>query len=387
MGFVFAIPAAPSGGKTTYRLAASIPTGARYILVRALYEDGESAPKVGLIPDGVDRTVTLAADKYLVPSGKQTTVFDASNRKLFVARHRIPLVTSPDLPIAVFRCEVDGTSCFGFEPSAGTSVSSAEIGMAVDAAGKTLYVTSRSTDGQRPPVVFRCALDGTSCSPTVLPFVRLADAPQVAIDSPRGKVIFVAASGPLLVQRCGLDLTGCETIDIFGLAGQTPPSNGSGSRPRISVDETHGRVHIADSDGTFVCNATFTTCSLRKDVGSPLSLIHDPSTGNIALLKAGTLERCAGDLTSCNSVPLATQNLPSMAMDPLTHKLHVVVTDGEGTHIARCNHDAGPCEMRFVAKRKASTSETIFDPMTKRLLTLTQTTTGFVMNIAGPWPP
>jgi hypothetical protein len=390
--FIAAIPA--TGDSTMkYHLKATIPPGATHLLVHALSDGGQGPGRAGVIADGVDVDVPLTAPTSFIQSSGLSAIFDKTNRKIIVARYRtLKLPTPNDSAIAAFRCNLDGTSCAHFDPSAGSFVEHSEVvAMAVDSGGQKLLFASRSSRDDRPLVVFRCNLDGTSCTSTVLPYVRAASTPRIAIDAPRGKVIIAASSTPLLVYRCALDVSGCEVVDVAGLAKQLAVP---ASYPYITVDESRARVQVVTTMGLFVCDASFTTCSYSSSVaGQYASITLEPSTGKMAVIMPGpatSLARCNGDGTSCVSTQLTSGwagTGTSIGLDEASRKLlFALSTQFDGTQIARCDVDNAPCTFSTMSNESLSGPHSIFDPVTKRLLTVAHKTDGFHLNTVGPWP-
>jgi hypothetical protein len=177
-----------------------------------------------------------------------SAVIDAANGKLLVVTVNGANSNKPSL----FRCNLDGTSCSYTDLSAGQPPNSAvALSAVIDAPnGKLLVATEDVANGGKPSL-FRCGIDGTSCSHADLAAgqaVNSGTAPSAVIDAANGKLYVAtqndANSGKPSVFRCNFDGTNCSHTDLSaGLGG------GSGKHPSARIDAANGKLLVATTNG------------------------------------------------------------------------------------------------------------------------------------------
>jgi hypothetical protein len=161
-------------------------------------------------------------------------------------------VSNNDKP-ALFRCNLDGTSCAYTDISAGAGTESGtSVLLAIDTANsKMLAVTADGSNRYRLSL-FRCNLDGTSCTHMDISAGAGATsgfAGSLAIDAANGAFLVVTQDnsnfGKPAVFRCNLDGTACMYFDFSGGAGQY-----SGTNPSLAIEPTTHAIAVVTQDGS-----------------------------------------------------------------------------------------------------------------------------------------
>lgn len=182
----------------------------------------------------------------LLPGGasEPKVLIETVNAKLLVVTRAI-VTRKP----ALVRCNLDATSCANIDISAGQGEGSAlgpSVGM--DRLNGKLVVVTRNEANAYRPGLFRCNLDGSSCSHTDvsggLP-PQTIGGPSMVVDAPNGRLLVVASNAhpygppPTLLIRCSLDGTACSHVDVS--AGQ---DYFSASVPEAVLDTANGRLLV-----------------------------------------------------------------------------------------------------------------------------------------------
>jgi hypothetical protein len=133
----------------------------------------------------------ISAGHGLFPSA----VIDVVNGKLLAAATDYP----NSFKAALIRCNLDGSGCALTDISAGQGTDSGTYPSAViDAAhGKLLVVTQNGANSNKPGL-FRCDLDGTSCTYTDISAGQGADSgwrPSAVLDAAHGALLVVTMNG------------------------------------------------------------------------------------------------------------------------------------------------------------------------------------------------
>ena len=239
--------------------------------VLVVTNDGSNSGKPTLLRCSIDGTSCTQADisagQGLNRGQLPSIAVDAANGKLLVVTEDASNSDKPSL----FRCNLDGTSCTWIDISAGQgSTSGYNSTIAIDAAnGKLLVVTDDGNNSEKPSL-FRCNLDGTSCTWTDISAGQgsfSGHTPAIAIDAANGKLVVAAqngsASGKPGLFRCNLDGTSCTWTDI-----STGRGTNSGFNPAIAIDATNGKILVVTEDfsnsgkpSLFRCNLDGTSCT------------------------------------------------------------------------------------------------------------------------------
>lgn len=182
-------------------------------------------------------------------SGLQpSAVIDTVNGKLLAVTNNVDKSNRASL----FRCDLDGTSCTHTDISAGEPGNSGnEPSAVIDAVNGKLLVVTANTASSGKPSLFRCNLDGTSCAHTDISAGQGAssgDYPSAVVDAVNGKLLVVTQNGgnsfkPSLF-RCNLDGTSCTHTDVS--AGQGPQC---GQNPFAMIDSANGKLLVVADDG------------------------------------------------------------------------------------------------------------------------------------------
>jgi hypothetical protein len=270
---------------------------------------------------------------------------------------------------SLFRCNLDGTACSHADISAGRGPNSGENPSAfVDAQSLQVLVVADDKTNPNGLSLFRCNVDGSSCSYADLSGGRRAGYfASAALDGSQGA--FVVASRDLdgmyptdaggtgsfpLVVRCLLDGGNCTFTDT--VAGDPP----SATRPSIVVDAPHERslvvanVIAQESASTgldlFRCDSSGLSCtstSLPLDPASGSQVVHDD--GPVALLDPSgkrlivamqtsgptqesrpSLVQCNVDGTDCTRMDISAGqrdiDMPSAVLDAVHRRVLVTAT-------------------------------------------------------------
>ncbi|TGM63469.1 PKD domain-containing protein [Leptospira meyeri] len=245
----------------------------------------------------------------------------------------------------------------------------------IDYVSRKMLVITRNNSNNDKPSLFRCNLDGTSCTHTDISAgqgINSGFQPNGVIDIANGKLLVVSVNysnnGKPGLLRCNLDGTSCTHTDIS--AGQ---GNNSGNDPIVFIDHLKGRLLVItrntsnnDKPSLFSCNLDGTSCT-HSDISAgqavlPISgygAVIDHVNGKLLLVKSDptnnfklTLLRCNLDGTSCTNNDISsgqatsTAYIPSAVIDHANGKLLVVITnDSNNSKLAllRCNLDGTSC--------------------------------------------
>ena len=265
--------------------------------------------------DGTGCTFTEIAGGAGSSSGYQPAVtVDTTNGKLLVATYDQSNSGKPTL----IRCNLDGTSCTHTDISAGQGTGSGQFpSITLDSASAKIDVVTTNNANNLKPSLFRCNLDGTSCTHTDLSTGQGNGSgayPSAAVDSGGAHLLVattnLANSGKPSLFVCALDGSNCVHHDISTRAG-----NASGYNPSIAVDIIQGHVNVVAQNGTtggallFHCNDDGSACE-RSDPFQG-GLATGPSSGfdllnrKIVSVAAGSLginvSRCDAEGLNCSN--------------------------------------------------------------------------------------
>lgn len=194
------------------RPSASIDTTNQKLLV--VTENGANASKPALFRCNLDGSACGYTDISVgqgMNSGRYPSlVIDAANQKLLA-------VTSTGL----FRCNLDGGNCAFADIYGGYGVGGWSSSV-FDAANKRLLVAREAG----PPAIqlFVCSPDGFACTYIDVTQGKMAGGPSVVIDVTNQKLLIVCGvSGMPGLFRCNLDGTNCGFTDISGGQGAEYP--------------------------------------------------------------------------------------------------------------------------------------------------------------------
>ncbi|MCW7481585.1 chitobiase/beta-hexosaminidase C-terminal domain-containing protein [Leptospira kanakyensis] len=146
-----------------------------------------------------------------------------------------------------FRCNLDGSSCVFIDISAGQGGSSGTYpSIVVDTMNRKFVVTTCNGSNNSKLGMFRCDLDGTNCSHTDISAgqgLNSGNASSAIIDTVNAKLITVTANGanngkPGLF-RCNLDGSSCTHTDISSAQGTN-----SGNMPVTLLNPFNGKILV-----------------------------------------------------------------------------------------------------------------------------------------------
>ncbi|WP_332461318.1 fibronectin type III domain-containing protein [Leptospira chreensis] len=311
---------------------------------------------------------------------------------------------------SLFRCNLDGTSCTHTDISAGQGPGSSGSHSSIEVDhvnGKLLVVTSNYNNSSKPSL-FRCNLDGTSCTHTDISVGQGANScyqPKIVLDHTNGKLLVVTHNGannykPSLF-RCNLDGTSCTHTDIS--AGQ---GGSSGGQPSVVLDHVNGKLLVVTTNSAnnakpslFRCNLDGTSCT-HTDIsagqgtssGGQPSVVLDRVNAKLLVVTANygnsskpSLFRCNLDGTSCTHTDISAGQgsesgvIPSAALDQINGKL-LVATQSNGTYnskpsLFRCNLDGSSCTYTDISAGQGNNSglfpSAILVPISGKLLVVT----------------
>ncbi|MBE7437802.1 MAG: S8 family serine peptidase [Spirochaetales bacterium] len=272
--------------------------------------NGANSSRPGLFRCNLDGSscsyVDISAGQGASSGITPVALIDTANNKLLVVTMNNANASRP----ALFRCNLDGSSCTYTNISAGQGTSSGlEPDAIIDSAnGKLLVVTRNSANSSRPGL-FRCDLDGSNCTHSDVSAGQSGPLyhPSIAIDSSAAKLLIVARRGvssnrPGLF-RCNLDGSGCAFADIS--AGTTS----SGYEPKLLIDTTASRMlvvtqHQGNSSrpALFRCslsgsNCTYTDISAGQAASSgldPTALLDTANNRVLAITRNGVSTNILG---------------------------------------------------------------------------------------------
>ncbi|MEO7111810.1 MAG: hypothetical protein ABI183_15315 [Polyangiaceae bacterium] len=371
--FLTPIFVAPAGADVSYPIDLDPPPPAATNLIAfSQNAAGEMATGVASpFHDGVPTAVDISAGTGTNSGYAPIAALDAANGKLLVVTDDNSNSDKPSL----FRCNLDGTSCTHTDISSGQAAGSGLApSIAVDAAnGKLLVVTDDNSSSDKPSL-FRCNLDGTSCTHTDISAGQTTGSghsPSIAVDATNGKLLVVTedlsnSTKPSLF-RCNLDGSSCSHTDISVAAG-----TGSGYSPSIAIDALNDKLLVATEDASnafklslFRCNLDGTSCSYvdissgsGDNSGLTPSLAIDAVNGKLLVATQDysngggpSLFRCNLDGTSCTHTDISAGHAnsgqyPSLGIDAVNGKLLVVTGDASNAYkpsLFRCNLDGTSC--------------------------------------------
>ncbi len=309
--------------------------------------------------DGSSCTYTDISAAQGASSGTTPSlVIDNANSKLLVATDN----GANGNRLALFRCNLDGSSCTYTDISAAQGASSGtNPSLTIDSANsKLLVATENGANGSRP-ALFRCNLDGSSCTYADISAGQAASSgrvPDIAIDSANGKLLVVtgntANGNRLALFRCNLDGTSCTYADISAGAGPNSSSISTvpGASAPMKFDAVNGKIVAVSSMGgsgqamLFRCNSDGSSCSFAdgsvgQGQGSATTLALAIDSANRKILIAANngsksnslfLNRCNIDMTGCSCVDLSgalgTINNglnPAITFDTTSGKMFIAV--------------------------------------------------------------
>jgi hypothetical protein len=332
-----------------------------------------------------------------------SALVDTTNGKLLVVTKNAANASKP----ALFRCNLDGTGCTYTDISAGQEPALDPTAVIDRMNGKLLVVAMGGTQGG--PVLFRCNLDGTSCSFTDISVGQGPSSgsyPSAVIDPIEGKLLVATTnysngSRPSLF-RCNLDGTSCTHSDIS--AGQGADT---GYAPSAVIDVANRKLLVATNasignrqsiPALFRCNLDGTGCSYSDiTAGQGSNTAYYPSavidtqnhkvlvvTRNYAAGERPSLFRCDLDGTNCTHADLSagqgngTGLDPSAVIDTVKSKLLVATTHGGNLSkpaLFQCNLDGTGCTYVDISAGQGQDSglnpSAVIDPIGRKVLVAT----------------
>lgn len=312
-------------------------------------------------------------------------VVDAVNRKILaVARN-----DANSTRISLFRCELNGTGCTHTDISAGQPATSGYYpSTAIDTVNSKLLVATTNANTSYKLSLFRCNLDGSSCthldvSAAVYNFNSSGLYPSIAIDSTNSRVLVVTqdtnGGNKVRLFRCDLNPLGnCATADIS--AGQ---GNNTGFNPSLAVDAANGKILVAGQMtdpstqaagpagvGLYRCDLTGAGCTFtdlglatgfasNAGVGRTPSVAVDPANAKVLVVTKNqsnreqlSLFRCSLSVTGCAHIDISAGQsfdghiMPRALVDSTNGKLLVTAQNFKTNNrpsFFGCNVDGTNC--------------------------------------------
>lgn len=191
---------------------------------------------------------------------------DYANAKLLVVSSNQNNTNKP----ALFRCNLDGSGCVYRDISAGKGGGS-DAKIVIDHLNSKLLVVTSYGLGNRPGL-FRCDMDGSNCvfadvsagAPNTQPGYNPGRNPVPILDSINSKLLFIARDDwdmKTKVFRCNLDGSSCTFLNLSNLFGVS----GSSSEGSILIDTENSKVLITHGSKPhlFRCNLDLTGCTIK----------------------------------------------------------------------------------------------------------------------------
>jgi hypothetical protein len=401
-----------TGSNLVYPLANAVrPPSATHLLVFTRNAAGEMTTGVSVAFNEVGQFIVqdISAGQPNNSGTYPSVAFDSVNNKLLVATTN---GASSSNRAALFRCNVDGTSCSYIDISAGQAAGSGIRPIAlIDSANSKLLVVTQF-GGNPKPALFRCNLDGTSCAYVDISAGQAADTGQelsATIDTVSSKLLVAARNAqagggnhPGLF-RCNLDGTSCTYTDLSTGTGHT---GSCGLSPSIAIDTVNSKLLVATRDvdnsekpALFRCNLDGSSCSY-SDISAgqgatsgyaPKALVDTVGnkllvfTNNGANSSKLALFRCALDGTNCAYLDISAgqtgtvffDNVPAAAIDTINKKiviaaLHNDAANNQRLGLFRCNIDGTSCAFTDVSPRATGSEVHVaaaWNPASQTLLT------------------
>ncbi|MCW7479647.1 chitobiase/beta-hexosaminidase C-terminal domain-containing protein [Leptospira kanakyensis] len=356
-------------------------------------------------PPGASVTGTyfdISAGQGIGSASGFSTVFDSLNEKLLlVARNN-----SNNSKLSLFRCSHTGTGCTYADISTGQGNNSGIYPSAViDPINQKLLVATLNMSNGNKISLYRCNLDGTSCTHTDISLgfnENFINAPNAILDLINKKILVITINnnnaGKLLLIRCNLDGTGCALTDIS--AGQ---GGIAGVYRGVTIDKYNQKLLVVsrnfgnnDKPSLIRCNLDGTECT-HTDIsagqgntsGLTPSIAMDSINRKILVVTQNgsnggrpSLFRCNLDGTGCthtdisNGQGISSGNFPLIILDSVNQKFLVLTNFNNRPHLFRGNMDgSGTLHTQISASPEGngaySSLNLILNPINGKLLITT----------------
>ncbi|EMJ88704.1 chitobiase/beta-hexosaminidase C-terminal domain-containing protein [Leptospira meyeri] len=352
-----------------------------------------------------------AAGNSSISGAVQSFNIDSINQKILVVTTNDANDGKPGL----FRCDFDGSNCSHTDLSAGQGSNSGRYPNAViDYTNQKLLVVTRNVSNNSKPSLFRCNLDGTSCTHSDISAgqgtysageaIQHTTGPKIVIDNFNQKLLVVSAndanSGKLSLFRCEFDGSNCSHTDIS--AGQ---GANSGKFLNLLIDQTNRKLlsfttNEANGGKTslYRCNLDGSNC-IHIDISSgyvgyfPSPNIDYTNMKLIVATQRGSttggapsLIRCNLDGTNCSNTDIAaTPNLNQSyryigsTLDMNNGKVLVAINDLQNSYkpkLIRCDLAGTNCSYKDISAGQGMYSGTfpvvLINQYTGKLFVVTQ---------------
>ncbi|WP_411823785.1 hypothetical protein [Leptospira sp. 'Mane'] len=218
--------------------------------------------------NGSGTNIDLSLGQGINSGTYPVALIDSSSNKLLV----ITTNGANNNKLSLFRCNLDGTSCTHTDISAGQGTGSGgdlPSGVIDYISNKLIVVTNNGANNNKPSL-FRCNLDGSNCTHTDISIGQgtgSGNAPSVVIDSISSKVLVltknVANNSKPSLFRCDLDGTNCTHTDI-----STGQGSDCGWSPFAIIDSISNKLLVVTTNGAnsfkpslFRCNLDGSNCT------------------------------------------------------------------------------------------------------------------------------
>jgi len=295
-----------------------------------------------ILVNDTNNSVQNVSDLGLLRYGAQAIAIDSINSKLLIASNggylRISSSVPPSNILHLSICNLDGTSCVHKDISAMTSQGDASgyiPSMVIDTVNSKILISTYNIYNNMRPYLFRCNLDGSSCSHIDVSAGRgdlTSVTPKLLLDTANNKILLLTKSSGTNVSRrlslfrCNLDGTGCAYTDISAGMGD---NSTIADRIAAGIDTANSKLLVVTRNGfatntgkpsLFRCNldgsgCTYTDISAGQDSNSGIepSMAIDSANGklfvttsNSNLVGGPSVFKCNLDGTSCTHTKLAT---------------------------------------------------------------------------------
>jgi hypothetical protein len=287
-------------------------------------------------------------------------VVDTANKKLLTVTSNYTNSDGIHFQGGLFRCELDGTNCT-FRDFHGTEEYWQPSVLIDPWSGKLLISAMTHRPWPAPPGVglFRCDLDGSSCTHTDI-YKPTSSGLSTELDLANRKLLAITDQGVL--SRCNLDGTGCEQRNVIGdFSTQDPKIVVDTKNAKLLVVFPNSGVKGASYDPSYPdrgkpmlarCELDGTACVIR-DLSQGLagsfmtyfpSAFIDDANAKLIVAAETTLLRCELDGSACVRTDTSFGDHPRLVTSgAFLDTVHSKILLLKGTDFVRCDRDARNC--------------------------------------------
>ncbi len=409
----------PKEAGNTETLTATVPSGLSgvqyYFCIRAVDSSGLKGTWTSSGVTSIT-TATLTHTDISASQGSNSgynpeAAIDTTSSKLLVVTEN----RDNNTKLSLFRCDLDGSNCTHTDISTGQGTFSGEVpDLVIDSTNSKILAVTQNSNNADHPSLFRCDLDGSNCTHTDIgPSAGSLSGvlPTIGIDTHNSKVLVATQDGNngyrARLFRCDLDGSSCSNTDIS--AGQ---GLNSGEVPQIafsksSIDASTKVLVVTQNiinlghPGLFQCDLDGTSCShtdLSTGTGQgnssgklPVFVVDHTNSKLLVVTKnennssKPSLWRCDLDGSNCTHTDISTgqgansNQAASTAIDTTNSKLLVATQNGANSNklsLFRCDLDGSNCTHTDISSGQDTDSGTapslVIDTTNSKILVVTQ---------------